>query len=199
MNNPSVFHNCEWFCEWYICIQEIGNGDELHWRPDEYDVEVEIDGVRTVHVICALIIKWLHFCIKCSSSWTNYPLIGRILAFNIHTHTHTLHTPLAGRIAEKLLFIVDSNSYQWHRTAETVRLFYSIWYSILNEQASKHFGFKSFSSFKYTLCGMWMCNHNVELFIRTNDDAVVASKAIQSTNQLASQRIYVYISALCYS
>lgn len=42
-----------------------------------------------------------------------------------------MHTRLAGRIAEKLLFIVGSNSYQWHTA--TARLFYSIWYSILNE------------------------------------------------------------------
>lgn len=88
---------CVWVCV-CECIQEIGNGDELHWRPPDecyVEVEVEIDGMLCVLgpcVICALIIKWLHFCIKCSSSWINSEcaaFIGRTEFGFQHTHSHT--------------------------------------------------------------------------------------------------------------
>lgn len=54
-------------------LETVMNCTEWETTRYKYDaeVEVEIHSMRRVYVICALIIKWLHFGIKCSSSWTN--------------------------------------------------------------------------------------------------------------------------------
>lgn len=83
---------CMCGCE---CIQEIGNGDELHWRPPDecyVEVEVEIDGMRAWSVcdLCAYykMITLLHqMFIELNQLWMCR--FYRTYGIRLSTHSHT--------------------------------------------------------------------------------------------------------------